>query len=97
MKTKMSKIVSVLLCLVMLLGMFQMTALAIDNSGNNSGNNSTYVPDDLIVNEPPVQNQYRETVVIVIGAQEEPVEEDNPDTGAPVFVGAVVGALAAAK
>ena len=28
MKTKMSKILSVLLCLVMLLGMFQMTALA---------------------------------------------------------------------
>lgn len=90
MKTKMSKIVSVLLCLVMLLGMFQMTALA-------STDNSVNVPDDLIVNEPPVQNQYRETVVIVIGAQEEPVEEDNPDTGAPVFVGAVVGALAAAK
>lgn len=39
----------------------------------------------------------RDTVTIVIGAQEEPVEEDNPDTGAPVFVGAVVGALAAAK
>lgn len=88
MKTKMSKIVSVLLCLVMLLGMFQMTALAIDNSVN--------VPTDIEI-EPPVQNQYRETVVIVIGAQEEPVEEDNPDTGAPVFVGAVVGALAAAK
>lgn len=88
MKTKMSKIVSVLLCLVMLLGMFQMTALAIDNSVN--------VPPVYEI-EPPVQNQYRETVVIVIGAQEEPVEEDNPDTGAPVFVGAVVGALAAAK
>ena len=94
MKTKMSKIVSVLLCLVMLLGMFQMTALA-------STDNSTYVPTDIEteppVQQPPVQNQYRETVVIVIGAQEEPVEEDNPDTGAPVFVGAVVGALAAAK
>ena len=89
MKTKMSKIVSVLLCLVMLLGMFQMTALAVDNSVN--------VPINPVYEEPPVQNQYRETVVIVIGAQEEPVEEDNPDTGAPVFVGAVVGALAAAK
>lgn len=87
MKTKMSKIVSVLLCLVMLLGMFQMTALAI---------NSVNVPNVIEI-EPPVQNQYRETVVIVIGAQEEPVEEANPDTGAPVFVGAVVGALAAAK
>ena len=85
MKTKMSKIVSVLLCLVMLLGMFQMTALA-----------ATAEPPVNEI-EPPVQNQYRETVVIVIGAQEEPVEEDNPDTGAPVFVGAVVGALAAAK
>lgn len=84
MKTKMSKIVSVLLCLVMLLGMFQMTALAATAERPNE-------------TEPPVQNQYRETVVIVIGAQEEPVEEDNPDTGAPVFVGAVVGALAAAK
>lgn len=89
MKTKMSKIVSVLLCLVMLLGMFQMTALAI-----NSVDVPHVVYDEI---EPPVQNQYRETVVIVIGAQEEPVEEDNPDTGAPVFVGAVVGALAAAK
>ncbi|MGN0626741.1 MAG: hypothetical protein ACI4IT_02090 [Oscillospiraceae bacterium] len=39
----------------------------------------------------------RDTVTIVIGNNEEPVEEDNPDTGAPVFVGAVVGALAAAK
>lgn len=91
MKTKMSKIVSVLLCLVMLLGMFQMTALA---STDNSVNVPHVVYDEI---EPPVQNQYRETVVIVIGAQEEPVEEDNPDTGAPVFVGAVVGALAAAK
>lgn len=91
MKTKMSKIVSVLLCLVMLLGMFQMTALA-----STAPDNSVNVPTDFEI-EPPVQNQYRETVVIVIGAQEEPVEEDNPDTGAPVFVGAVVGALAAAK
>lgn len=90
MKTKMSKIVSVLLCLVMLLGMFQMTALA--STDNSVVNDPTYIEI-----EPPVQNQYRETVVIVIGAQEEPVEEDNPDTGAPVFVGAVVGALAAAK
>ena len=91
MKTKMSKIVSVLLCLVMLLGMFQMTALAVNLPENpTNGNNN---PEQ----QPPVQNQYRETVVIVIGAQEEPVEEDNPDTGAPVFVGAVVGALAAAK
>lgn len=86
MKTKMSKIVSVLLCLVMLLGMFQMTALAVNLPEGNDQEQ-----------QPPVQNQYRETVVIVIGAQEEPVEEDNPDTGAPVFVGAVVGALAAAK
>ena len=39
----------------------------------------------------------RDTVTIVIGNNEEPVEEANPDTGAPVFVGAVVGALAAAK
>ena len=94
MKTKMSKIVSVLICLVMLLGMFQMTALA-----STSTENSVDVPNHVYYDEiePPVQNQYRETVVIVIGAQEEPVEEDNPDTGAPVFVGAVVGALAAAK
>ena len=89
MKTKMSKIVSVLLCLVMLLGMFQMTSLA--STAEQSPNGT---PNEI---EPLVQNQYRETVVIVIGAQEEPVEEDNPDTGAPVFVGAVVGALAAAK
>lgn len=88
MKTKMSKIVSVLLCLVMLLGMFQMTALAATANDPTGDNNQ---------GQQVVENQYRETVVIVIGAQEEPVEEDNPDTGAPVFVGAVVGALAAAK
>ena len=88
MKTKMSKIVSVLLCLVMLLGMFQMTALAATADPITGNNNQ---------GQQVVENQYRETVVIVIGAQEEPVEEDNPDTGAPVFVGVVVGALAAAK
>ena len=38
----------------------------------------------------------RDTVTIVIGNNEKP-EEANPNTGAPVFVGVAVGALAAAK
>ena len=74
----MKKIVALVLMLAMLLccGVEAFAA-------TNDLPNTSYVPE--ITSSAPV----RDTVTIVVGAEPE-AEEDNPDTGAPVFLGLMV-------
>ncbi|MGN0628462.1 MAG: hypothetical protein ACI4IW_02410 [Oscillospiraceae bacterium] len=76
--------------------------LTITVNGNQISTDVGMLGDDVYDND--FENIYtanaapvRDTVTIEIGNNEKPVEEANPNTGAPVFVGVAVGALAAAK